>query len=147
MLQRSWVSSSMIPRIKAAIFVLFIGSAIAYGFSRSGDLAHPSFRNQANKADAFSVELATFAATNVYEPYNTGVDYDRTIRIQNPDLDFDIICGTHPFVSATSGPRFFIPAQTTFVTNGSYDIWCVAPEGSIGKTINAIGVVEYETND
>ena len=133
--------------MRKILFVLILlGGFYRIGFSygRSGNLADPSFLNAGDTAIGLSVTISSTSATQVYSITTTSV-VDREILIQNTDNDFEVFCGTHSSVSASSGNRFFLPVNGSFTSNGTYNIWCIGAAGA--GSIEMLGVIEYDSKD
>ena len=119
----------------------------AGGFGRSGNLADQKFRNEGNRREAFSVFVDSVSAVQVYDSFFSGY-IDRSIIIENTNPTFNVYCGTHPFVSASFGPRFLLPPKPDrFKTYSIYDIYCIADPLAEGNQIELLGEITYDTKD
>ena len=136
-------------RIEIALLLILLcaSKGLTSGYGRSGSLADPSFRNDGGVIEPFTVIVDTAFPTQVYDSYMTGYT-DRSILLQNTNSSFDIFCGTHPYVSATSGPRFRLPPNPdAFSTHGIYDLYCIASPLAGSSLIEILGVITYDTKD
>ena len=117
------------------------------GYGRSGVLAQPEFRDTGNFHEPFSVTVDSASAVQVYDSFFTGYT-DRSVMIQNTSETFNVYCGTHPDVMGDSGPRWTISnSPDQFITNGIYDIYCIADPIVDSAQIELLGVINYDTKD
>jgi len=123
--------------------LILIIPALLWAKPKIGYGVHAQYTNTGDSAQGVSVDVGT---TTVVKVYTSDADH-REIALQNV-TGFDLYCSTSSSgFSATTGPRWTVPANTSFITHCTQDMHCIYESAAGAGTQELIGRIEFDSKD